>query len=160
MVAEKLDLTVGQLYFRRNFQTVRNPQKWITDMSSEGPKMVERRYGLAENGLKWPKNQERFGDPRWPPPPLRRPDSSASGGGWPGNFTGVIVRRLRTSLAGACCRLMACGASFGPKLHGSQIGQNDPTRCSRFWRIFPRVLEFKMVFWELGFHLAPKFMYI
>ena len=60
-------------------------------MSSEGPKMVEMRYGLAENGLKWPKNQERSGDPWWSPPPLRRPDPGASGGGWPGNFTGVIV---------------------------------------------------------------------
>ena len=50
-------------------------------MSSEGPKMVEMRYGLAENGLKWPKNQDRSGDPRWSPPPLRRPDSGASGSG-------------------------------------------------------------------------------
>ena len=113
-------------------------------MSSEGPKMVEIRYGLAGNGLKWPKNQERFGDPRWPP--LRRPDPGASGGGWPENFTCVIVWRWRTSLAGACCRLMAGDASFGPKLHGSQMGQNDLTRCSRCWRVFPRVLELKMVF--------------
>ena len=52
-------------------------------MSSGGPKMVEMSYGVAENGLKWPKNQEITGDPRWPPPPLRRPDPSASGGGWP-----------------------------------------------------------------------------
>ena len=49
-------------------------------MSLEGPKMVERRYGLAENGLKWSKNQERSGDPRWPPPPpLRQPDHGAAG---------------------------------------------------------------------------------
>ena len=48
-------------------------------MSSEGPKMVERRYGSAGNDLKWPKNQENPGDPRWPP--LRRPDLGASGGG-------------------------------------------------------------------------------
>ena len=27
-------------------------------MSSEGPKMMERSYGLAGNGLKWPENQE------------------------------------------------------------------------------------------------------
>ena len=31
--------------------------------------MVEMSYGLAGNGLKWPENQEIFGDPRWPPPP-------------------------------------------------------------------------------------------
>ena len=52
-------------------------------MSSEGPKIVEMRYGFAGNGLKWPKNQEISGDPRWPPPSLRRPDLSAAGGGWP-----------------------------------------------------------------------------
>ena len=52
-------------------------------MSSEGPKMVEMSYGVAGNGLKWPKNQEITGDPRWPPPPLRWPDPGASDGGWP-----------------------------------------------------------------------------
>ena len=36
--------------------------------------MVGGRHGLAENGLKWPKNHKMFGDPRWqPPPPLRGP---------------------------------------------------------------------------------------
>ena len=52
-------------------------------MSSEGPKMVEMSYGVAENGMKWPENQENTDDPRWPPPPLRRPDPGAFGGGWP-----------------------------------------------------------------------------
>ena len=52
VVAGKLDPTVGQLYFRRNFQMVRNLQKGTTEMSSEGPKMVGGRYGLAENGRK------------------------------------------------------------------------------------------------------------
>ena len=56
MVAEKLDPTVGQLCFCRIFQTVRNLQKGTKEMSSEGPKMVEMRYGLAGNGLKWPEN--------------------------------------------------------------------------------------------------------
>ena len=129
-MAGKLDPTVGQLCFRRNFQTVRNLQKGTTEMSSEGPKIVRGRYGLVGNGLKWPKNHEMFGDPRWPPPPLRRPNPGASGDGWPGNFKGVIVRRWRTSLAGECRRWLAGDASFGPRLHGSQMGQNDPTRCS------------------------------
>ena len=96
-------------------------------MSPEGPKMVGGRYGLAVNGLKWPESQEKFGDPWWPLPSLRRPDLGASGGGWPGNFTDVIVRRLCFPLAGACCRWLAGDASFGSKLHGSQMGQNDPT---------------------------------
>ena len=154
MVAGKLDPIVGQLCFHINFQTVRNLQKGTTEMSSEDPKMVERRYGLAENGLKWPKNHEMSCDQRWPPPPLCRPDPGASGDGWPRNLAGVIVWRWRTSLVGACCRWPIGDASFGPKLNGLQMSQNNPTRCSRFWRVFPRVLELKMVFWGLGFHLA------
>ena len=42
-------------------------------MSSDGPKMVGGSYGLAENGLKWPKNQEKPDVPRWPPPLLAGP---------------------------------------------------------------------------------------
>ena len=114
---------------------------------------------IARNRHKWPESQEKSGDPR-SPPPLRRLNPGASDGGWPGNFIGLIVRRSCFPLASACCRWLAGDASFGPKLHGSQMGQNDPTRCSRFWRVFPRVLELKMVFWGLGFHLAPKFMFI
>ena len=83
VVAGKLDPTVGQLCFCRIFQTVRNLQKGTTEMSSGGPKMVERSYGVAGNSLKWPKNQEITDDPRWPPLPLRRPDPEASDGGWP-----------------------------------------------------------------------------
>ena len=65
VVAEKLDLTVGQICFRRIFQTVRNLRKWTTGMSSEGPKMVGWRYGSAWNGRKTSKS----GDPPWRPPP-------------------------------------------------------------------------------------------
>ena len=83
MAAGKLDPTFDQLCFRCNFQTVRNLKKGTMDMSSGGPKIVERSYGVAENGLKWPENQEITGDPRWPLPPLRRPDPGLSGGGWP-----------------------------------------------------------------------------
>ena len=136
VVAEKLDPTVGQLCFRCNFQTVRNLQKGATEMSSESPKMVGGRNGLAGNGLKWPENKEKVDDPRWSPQPLRRPDPGAFGGGWPRNFTGVIVWRSCFPLAGACCRWLAGEASFGPKLHGSQMGQNDPTQCSRFLESF------------------------
>ena len=41
-----------------------NLEKKTTEMGSEGPKMVERSYGVDGNGLKWPKNQENTGDPR------------------------------------------------------------------------------------------------
>ena len=59
-------------------------EKRTTEMSSKGPKMVEISYGVAGNGLKWPKNQEITSDPRWSPPPqLRRPDPGASSSGWP-----------------------------------------------------------------------------
>ena len=88
--------------------------------------MVEGRYGLAINGLKWPKNHKISDDPLWPPPPLRRLDQGTSGGGWPGNFVGVIVRRWRTYLAEACCRWLAGDASFGPKLQGSQMVPKRP----------------------------------
>ena len=67
-MAIKLDPTVGQLCFCRIFQTVRNLQKATTEMSSGGPKMVEISYGMAGNGLKWPKNQEITSDPQWPSP--------------------------------------------------------------------------------------------
>ena len=52
MVAGKLDPTVGQLCFHRIFQTVRNLGKGTTEMSSEGQKMVGRRYGSAWNSRK------------------------------------------------------------------------------------------------------------
>ena len=71
-------------------------------MSSEGPKMVGGSYRLAENGLKWPKNHKMSDDPQWSSPPLRQPDTGASSGGWQGNLAGVIVRRWRTYLGGAC----------------------------------------------------------
>ena len=126
MVAGKLDPTVGQLCFHRNFQTVKNLQKGTTEMSPEGLKMVRGRYGLAGNGLKWPENHKMSGDPWWLPPPLRQPDPGASGGSWPGNLASVIVRRWRTYLAYACCRWLAGDTSFGPKLHGSQMGLKRP----------------------------------
>ena len=134
-MAEKLDPTVDQLCFRRNFQTVRNVQRGTTEMSSEAPKIVGRGYRFSGNGLKWPKNQEKPCDPRWLPPRLRRLNPGASGGGWQGNLAGVTVRRWITYLAGACCRWLAGDASFGPKLHGSQMVQNDPVRVHMFWRI-------------------------
>ena len=114
--------------------------------------MVGGRYGLAENGLKWSESQEKSDDPRWPPPPLR----------W--RLAKKLYRCDRPEIVlshGRSVLQVAGGdASFGPKLHGSEMGQNGPTRCSRFWRVFPRVLELKMVFWGLGFHLAPKVMFI
>ena len=65
MVVEKLDPTIGQICFRRIFQTVRNLRKRTTGMSSEGPKMGGGRYGLAWNGQKIAKSD----DPRWSPSP-------------------------------------------------------------------------------------------
>ena len=63
VVAGKLYPTVGQLCFRRIFQTVRNLRKGTTKMSSEGPEMMGGRYGSAWNCRKTPKS----GDPRWRP---------------------------------------------------------------------------------------------
>ena len=77
VVAEKLDPTVGQICFRRIFQTVRNLQKRTTGMSSEGPKMGEGgmgQFGMAE---KRRKSVTHHGDRRR----VHRPDPGASGGG-------------------------------------------------------------------------------
>ena len=71
VVAEKLDPTIGQNYFRRIFQTVRNLKKKTTGMTSEGPNMGGGRYGSTWNGRKTAKS----GDPPWRPP-LRSPTQS------------------------------------------------------------------------------------
>ena len=63
MVAEKPDLTFGRFHFRCNFQTVRNLQKGTTKISSGGPKMVERSYGVFENGRKSQKSDDKTVQP-------------------------------------------------------------------------------------------------
>ena len=129
VVAGKLDPTVGQLCFRRIFQTVMNLRNGTTEMSSKGPKMVRGRYGSAWNGRKTPKS----GDPRWcRRHRLRQPNPGASGCGWPGNFTGKIASSCSSSLASACARVVASDASHGQNPFGLQMGQNDPVQCSRF----------------------------
>ena len=65
VVAEKLDPTVDRICFCRIFQTVMNLEKRTTKMSSEGPKMVEERYGSAWNG----REMKKSGYPRWRLPP-------------------------------------------------------------------------------------------
>ena len=72
----------------------------------------------------WPEmagKSRKPGVPRWPPPPLCRPDPGVSDGGWPGNFTADVVWMSPSSLFGACCRWPAGGDSFGPNSHGSQM---------------------------------------
>ena len=44
---------------------------------------------------------------------LRRPDSGASGGGWPENFTGVVVWSSSSSLSGECTVVVAEIGSHG-----------------------------------------------
>ena len=94
-------------------------------MSSEGPKIVERSYGVAGNFLKWPENQENTGDPWWPPPSLRWPDPGASGGGWPLNLAGVTIQRLRTSLSGTCTVTPVDDALSGPISHGFPMSKRS-----------------------------------
>ena len=65
VVAGKLDPTVGQICFRRIFQTMRNMRKGTKGMSSKGPKMGGGRYGSAWNGRKIEKSD----DPPWQPTP-------------------------------------------------------------------------------------------
>ena len=70
VVAGKLDPTVGQICFRRIFQTVRNMQKGTTGMSSKGPKIGGGRYGSAWNGRK-KSNPATHRDGRAPRSPAR-----------------------------------------------------------------------------------------
>ena len=44
---------------------------------------------------------------------LRRPDPGASGGGWPENFTGVVVWSSSSSMASACTVMVAGIGSHG-----------------------------------------------
>ena len=97
-------------------------------------------------GLKLPEKLKFFGDPRWPPPPLGRPDPGESGGGWPRKLTGGIVWMSPSS----CSVRVAGGWPVVPPLVQTPTARkwsNDLTWCSRFWRVVPRVLELKRVFW-------------
>ena len=91
VVAEKLDPTVDQNFFRLIFQTVRNLRKGTIGMSSEGPEMVGGRYGLAWNGRKIGKSC----DPPWRPPPCS-PAQSERVRRW---FAVKIFRRRRLVVA-------------------------------------------------------------
>ena len=62
-------------------------------------------------------------------------------------------------MSGACSSVVAGGASFGPIPHGSQMVKMTQLGSTSLEN-FSKVLEFKMVFWGLGFHLASKVMFI
>ena len=109
MVAEKRNPKVDQLCFCRIFQTVRNLQKGTTGMSSEGQKMMEGGMGHPGVGGKCRKTVTHGGGRSR----LRRPDPGASGCGWPGNFTGVVVWSSSSSLADACTVVVARIGSHG-----------------------------------------------
>ena len=59
---------------------------------------------------------------------IRRPDPGASGGGWPGNFTGEGASPSSSSLASACARGVAGISSHGQNPFGLIMVQNDPIR--------------------------------
>ena len=79
MVAEKLDPTVGQICFFRNFQTVMNLEKRTTEMSSEVQKWWKRGMGRPEMAGKHKNQVTQGGGNRR----VRRSDPRASDGGWP-----------------------------------------------------------------------------
>ena len=128
VVAEKIDPTVGQICFRRIFQTVRNLRKGTTGMSSESPKMVGGRYGSTWNGRKIGKSS----DPLWRPPPCS-PARSGRVRLW---FAVKFCQQCRLVVAllsgrrvyqvGGRCRLPR------PKPVWSKMGRNDPVWCSWF----------------------------
>ena len=61
--------------------------------------------GVPEMAVKHKNPATQVGDCR----NLRRPDPDASGGGWPENFTGVVVWSSSFSLAGTCCDALKPG---------------------------------------------------
>ena len=108
--------------------------------------MVGGSYGLAGNGLKWPKNQEKPDVPRWPPPSLAGPIQARP--------AAVGRETSRSASSGCppppCSARVAGGRPVVPPLVQTPTARkwsNGPTWCSRFWRVFPRVLELKRVFW-------------
>ena len=67
---------------------------------------------------------------------LRLPDPGASGGGWPRNFTGVVVWSSSSSLADTCTVLVAGIGSHGLNPIGLKMGQNDLVRGFLVFEIF------------------------
>ena len=134
MVAGKLDLTVGQLCFRRNFPTVRNLQKGTTKMSSGGSKNGGKKLW---GGLKWPKMVEKSRNARLPMVVAAATSSARS-------------RRVRWRLAMKFGQHDRLDVLLPPVRHvysdsgrwclvWSNLprlanGQNDPTRVHKFWR--------------------------
>ena len=56
-----------------------------------------------------------------------------------------------------------CGWPESPHLvqnFSARKWSKRPYGVFTIWRVLPRVLELKMVLWGLGFHLAPKVMFI
>ena len=72
---------------------------------------------------------------------IRRPDPGASGGSWPGNFTGEVASPSSSSLTSACARGLAGIASHGQNPFGLKMVQNDPVRG-------PQVLGNFLGFWS------------
>ena len=146
LVAGKLDPTVGRICFCCIFQTVMNLEKRTTEMSSEGPKMMERRYGLALNGRKTQKS----GDPslRLPPP------SPARSGRVPRRLAENFYQRGRLVVLLLYLRRVysSGGRNRLPRLKPNRPknGSKRPSSgFSGFFGIFSLVLG-------LDPHLAPK----
>ena len=81
--------------------------------------MVERSYGVAGSGRKWPKNHEFFGGSRWPPPPLSRPDPARPA---------AVRHEIPPAGSSGCGALsrparVAGGASSGQISHSSQMNK-------------------------------------
>ena len=130
MVAEKFDPTIDRICFCRIFQTLMNLEKKTMEMSLEGPKMVERRYGLALNCRKTQKS----GDPSWRPPP----PSLARSGRVQRLLAGKFYRRGRlvVLLLPVHCMYSSGGRNRLPRLKPDRPknGSKRPSsRFSSFW---------------------------
>ena len=162
MVAGKADLTFGRFCFHCNFQTVWNLQKGTTEMSSGGPKMVERSYGAAGNGRKWPKMAGNSRIFRWFTVAAAAA-SQARSRRVRRRFAVKFHRRDRLNVA------HPLGQRVSPVADRWCLVWSDLSRLaneqkaqlgSLFGELLPRVFGAQKVSWGLGFHLESQTMFV
>ena len=125
MVAGKPDPTSGRFRFRCNFQTVRNLEKKDHENEFRGSKNGGKELW---GGRKLPEMAEKVKNSPVITVVAAAASPSRSGRVRPRlavKFGRVTVRRLCTSLSGACSFLVAGGASSGPVSHGSLMSKRS-----------------------------------
>ena len=68
--------------------------------------------------------------------PIRARPTAVGRETWPEGSSGGGAPPWTVHVAGGGGGGVAGDASHGPKPNGSQMGQNDPIRCSQYWGVF------------------------